>query len=527
MNIFSTPVSNIAWVTSKLLQLLKVKANRSTIIANLQAHPDYPSLLSISDCLSSLNIDHMALQLNRKNYPLITTPFITYFPANGGSFVLVHQTGNENVTISDGRYKKQHITKSAFLESWTGIALMARAGQHSKEPDYAHHRSKAFFQKMRWPVFLLTLLTAIFLAAVAHEVKLPQIILITLKMSGLIISILLLLQHINAAHPLIRKLCRPGSKNDCSAILNSAAAQVTPWLSWAELGFFYFAGTFLVLLFFPVITAVLSWLNLLALPYTLYSLLYQYSKKTWCVFCCAVQGIFIAERIAFSSVNGHFPLLGTSDGKTLLAAALCFLLSAISWTLLKPLLLQAISAKTLQQQLKFIKYKSGLFLPALKRQPYYDIPDELRPVLLGSTTPVATITLISNVFCKPCEQAHEELEALLLQRSDIQAKLLFVHPQDAENEMTKIAVHLLALDYNGDKNRVLQALHAWYHEKDKQYDKWALKFPVSIPPAISQVSKKQKEWFNKVKITATPTILVDGHELPEPWRIADLKYLMN
>lgn len=61
------------------LQLLRVKVNNKTVNETLQNHPDYPSLLCISDSLSKWNISNGAGKIepdkiNELPLPLLLTP---------------------------------------------------------------------------------------------------------------------------------------------------------------------------------------------------------------------------------------------------------------------------------------------------------------------------------------------------------------------------------------------------------------------------------------------------------------------
>ena len=115
------------------------------------------------------------------------------------------------------------------------------------------------------------------------------------------------MQSLNANNPFVKNLCSLGGKNDCNAILKSDAAKVTSWLSWSEVGFFYFFGSLLSLLLASSSLPLLAWLNLFALPYAIYSIAYQYRHKNWCVLCCCVQALLLLEALAFLS-NQNFQL---------------------------------------------------------------------------------------------------------------------------------------------------------------------------------------------------------------------------
>src|SRR5438309_7806389 len=92
---FSQPVS----VTIALLKKLQVKVTRTTVNETLQNHPDYPSLLSISDSLKKWHIDNVAWEVQPKQLSELQVPFIAVLDKD--SYVLVTEI-NELVTYQTG-----------------------------------------------------------------------------------------------------------------------------------------------------------------------------------------------------------------------------------------------------------------------------------------------------------------------------------------------------------------------------------------------------------------------------------------
>ncbi len=68
-------------------------------------------------------------------------------------------------------------------------------------------------------------------------------------LSGIIATSLLLWYEIDKNNPVLQKVCSGIAKGDCNAILTGKQARVFSWLSWSEVGFFYFSGSLLGLLF--------------------------------------------------------------------------------------------------------------------------------------------------------------------------------------------------------------------------------------------------------------------------------------
>jgi len=67
--------NNADSVVIKLLKYLLVSVDKNKIVKELEIHPDYPSLLSISDVLNTFNIPNVAFQEQFENLDNIPRPF--------------------------------------------------------------------------------------------------------------------------------------------------------------------------------------------------------------------------------------------------------------------------------------------------------------------------------------------------------------------------------------------------------------------------------------------------------------------
>jgi hypothetical protein len=60
------------------------------------------------------------------------------------------------------------------------------------------------------------------------------------------------------------------------------------------------------------------------------------------------------------------------------------------------------------------------------------------------------------------------------------------------------------------------------------YDSWAKSYPVQLGgPEINNKIDIQKAWCRMADINATPTILLNGHLLPDSYQLSNLKYMLN
>ena len=60
------------------LRLLKVKVNNTTVNETLQNHPDWPTLLCVSDSLNKWNIPNGAGKIDVNKIQELPIPFIAY-----------------------------------------------------------------------------------------------------------------------------------------------------------------------------------------------------------------------------------------------------------------------------------------------------------------------------------------------------------------------------------------------------------------------------------------------------------------
>ena len=142
-----------------LLSLLGVKYTESFSDKYFNEHPNKYNLYGLSKMLSDYNIRVGATKIENKENDLfrITLPFIAHV---GGEFVAVKKvsansalptgdvSSSASVESSEGAVdfirngKEISIPVSQFIQSWSGIVLLAETLPDSIESDYAVHRKK-------------------------------------------------------------------------------------------------------------------------------------------------------------------------------------------------------------------------------------------------------------------------------------------------------------------------------------------------------------------------------------------------
>jgi uncharacterized membrane protein len=526
---------NITHVINLLINELQVPVTNQSIEEEIAKHPAYRSMLAISDLLNSWRIPNAAYQLSFDELVSaeVPAPFIAHF-SKGGGFVLIDHLDDKHAIVSNERWNKHSLTIDEFKDKYAGSILIAEKDETSGEDNYAKKQRKERLEAIRVPFVVsgaIAIVIAILLLNQSNTASFAwhTILLLFFKTAGLVTSILLLIQSIDTNNPLIQKLCGGDSNKDCNAILSSKAAKLTEELSWSEIGFFYFAGTWLTLLFNSNnigLMQMLAILNIVALPYTFYSIYYQWRvAKQWCRFCCAIQALLWLEFFALlpSLQNG----IQAPGLKELGALFICMTIPVLAWVFVKPYLQLSKQIQPLKQQLRTFKYNTDLFQKMLNDEVKYALPAEGDSLIIGNREAEHIITMVSNPYCQPCSKAHKKLEEWLSSRDDIKLQVVFsVHSTDESDKKTQVASHLMSLQAGRDDISLKHALDDWYEQKQKDYDAWANIHPVKSKTNNTRALEMQKNWCKTTEVNSTPTIFINGRKLPKPYQTEDIKYFI-
>src|SRR5437879_5294000 len=118
--------------TIVFLKLMGVKVNGTTVNETLQAHPSWPSLLSVSDALHEWNIPNAAGKIRPDSIDDLPVPFMAHINDHNFPLVIVKDIDDAGVKLLAGRHKKFIAqSKEDFLKSWTGIYLLAEPTSQS------------------------------------------------------------------------------------------------------------------------------------------------------------------------------------------------------------------------------------------------------------------------------------------------------------------------------------------------------------------------------------------------------------
>ncbi|RFZ84061.1 hypothetical protein DYU05_00010 [Mucilaginibacter terrenus] len=517
----------------KILTLIAHKLNvlitKQSIELEMLRHPDYPSLLTISDILNVWNISNEAFKV-----PEFTTkhlkksaPCVICSKVEG--FYLVEEVKSENIIINNG-HQRSMISLDELKDKFQNVLLVLNKSKDFEEFDYKTKRQIEILKAIRQPFLVLSSILIFAIVAflnISPSSERVALVFLMLKAAGLIVSVILLLQSINANNPIIQKLCGTDEKKNCQAILNSRAAKVTSFLTWSEIGFFYFSSTALTTICGMNNLRLIhfcAFANIVCIPYTLYSLFYQWRiAKQWCVLCCAVLVLLWLEfATALWSNSLTLQKLSVED---LTIIFLSILAPITFWSFSKHLLQQSMLVKPLKEQLGLFKRNTDVFHTLLSTEPAYAILPSEDSIVIGNPHAKNVITMVSNPFCKACSVTHRELEEVVEKNSTIQLQIVFVPRIYSRKNDSIVAAHLFSLKHNCSEALLKSSLFDWYNQEKKDYKKWAEKYPIQETKDLDRIVERQREWCGFVGIDTTPTIFFNGRRLSPVYHATDLAYI--
>lgn len=544
-NQFENPVE----ITMQLLKQLQVKVTNTTINETILNHPDYPSILSISDALNTWRVENAAIRIENDKLHELPLPCIA-FTRNNAAFILITSIKDDKVFYLTETNKTAAKEFQQFTKAFGGVVLLAQAGENAGEKNYTQKKKEQLKKQAGALSCFLAIVVLLFASMLLFINNNPQHYLLfpllsILNFAGLLTSIILLWYEADKTNPALQKICTGGRKTNCNAVLNSKAAKIAG-LSWSELGFFYFAGLFLLCLItsFANNITLLSFIklfNFAAIVYVPFSLFYQWKiVKQWCPLCLTVQAILLLQFVVTAvSTYQHFNLLTyqSLNLSTLSTTLLSFILPAITWFIIKPLLLVKQKAKQDFHALQRIKFNTEIFNALLEKQKHITEPADGLGIILGNKHAPNTLIKVCNPYCGPCAKAHPEIEKLLEENNNLKVQIIFTATNDEHDIRALPAKHLLAVAEGNNETAIKHALDHWYLAEKKDYDVFAAKYP--MPAQQNNGSggndelqmqdnkiEKMKGWCDKVEISFTPTIFFNGYQLPDAYSISDLKYFL-
>lgn len=538
-----TKKSNTTETVYELFRLLDVKVTATSLEEQLENHPDYPSMLSISDVLSSFDVENVSLKASMEQLAEMPMPCIAPIQVSkyDEKFTIIKFVADDIICyLNPESFRFENISFADFEKKWlTGFLMLVDAENAKGEDQYLHKiREETRRNLLKFGTYA-TIPALVFLAStwvlfVFGTFAILPVCYLALMLAGLITSGLLLWYEIDENNPALHRICNAGAKVNCSTILSASASKIGG-VRWTSIGIVYFFGGIVFLLVQGIVKSdalvIMSWLSIIALPFIMFSVYYQWQiAKQWCVLCLIVQGILASQGLIVILTGwGTEPAFAEVRSiDILISFIISYFIPVIALSIALPALRLSQIGKQQQKELKKFKHNPQIFQTLLEKQKKVNESTAGLGITLGNPDAVHKIIKVCNPYCIPCDKAHKPMKELLSNNSAVQVQIIFTTSND-ENDVRGAPVrHLLAIQERYGEETIKHALSDWYLKSEKDYGIFAAKYPMN-GEVLKQAHKLRamNQWCKKTNITFTPTFFINGHQLPEMYTVNDLKYFLS
>ncbi len=512
-------------IFEQLLHALDVPYTTRFVNKLYETHPNRDNLLGLWQMCKTYGISVHGVEVKDKAIDDLSVPCILHV---SGRFVVVNNLENKRADFDwDGNHTS--LPYAELQQIWDGVALVVESVDNAKEPDYTNHKKEAFVENAQRLV--LFSLVAIGCVGLLANAMLPRSVLhcifSAVDIMGVFICCLLLQKQASIQSKVGDKICSLFHQKDCNRILESDRAKLANY-SWSEIGTGYFLAHFLGSSVLPVSLFSLAFTSLCAIPFSVWSICYQARvAKQWCVLCVIVQILLCLNALAamvFLQKPLSFTIIqGVVDLAIVTAMTLAFAW-AVHWVM------NAISAQDKLQdttrKYHSLKANADVFNCLLQQKRHVKVSLSDSSIVFGNPEATYKVTILSNPHCNPCAKLHQKVEELLrTAEKDISIQYIFC----SFNESLKESARFLVAVYQQKEISAAQDIYNWWFESGKfNAEDFFAAFP-EVNATTSEVTAEMEhheQWARLNGYASTPTILVNGYELPNNYELADLRYFV-
>lgn len=517
-----------------LLNKLNVPHTKYFLKETAQSMPFGDSMWALCKLLNIYNIYSRPYRICSLNDIVkVHFPFVT---VENGQFLIIDRCGENELVITNEAGKVKQRTIEDFVKSWTGIVLEVFPNTDSCEIDFKLHLKKQRLLKLS---FILTLICTnvifsfmVVNAFASQQIDVPfSLFMLVLNVMGICISIFLVKMHLGISDKTAESICHIIKNSNCERdkhFYNKGFIFQGIEPSAVSLG--YFSVNCIFVLEgdkFVMALALYAIISILAVSWSIYSQITI--VKSWCPLCLLVD--FFLLVLAFSYAVHLFLMhsfcLTYSDIFNLVLLACSYMLSFFVLNfLMSNYIKRQENIKTILR-LNQLKYDKNSWDVILKNRRRYNFVDALPiQVSVADTQQKPEVIIIGNPYCNPCANLHKKLSALRAARYSIY--YIFTSFND---ELSNANEYITGKCLGKDAKFAWNIITKWYESPVKSsrvinfYKDDPNMFIKSNALKIRNIVKRQRAWVADNGIGFTPTILINGYQMPSNYKIEDLLFL--
>ena len=515
---------NLVYILTTFLKKVNVHVNSKELKLQLQSHPSYPSLHSLTGVLDHFNIENLALEVpvNLETLEQLPKHFIAHMNGESSEFVLVKQF-ETTVELLYGKKNRTKISKTEFLDIWSGVLLAVEEDDNSEVQRAGNTNQNRI-------LLITTSLALLGITIYNLEFDLFSTAYFLLSLLGVYISSLIVQQELGYSRPSLDKMCGNTKTISCTEVLSSKGSFLFGSYKLSDLSLVYFLGLIMYTIVASISTNGLTdaavIVSFLALPITLYSIYYQYIVvKKWCTLCLVIV-VVLWLQCCSTLFYDHALMSIEFDLVDNFILFFSFLLSLIVWSQLKALIKDQKSFNEIT--LKHLRFKRNfsVFNSLLQKSKSYGTGlINNHEIILGDQYAPISILLVTNPACFFCREAHMDIEKIRTDHTNaINVIIRFNVPEQMDAISNQVALRLLEIYNSGGEIRA--ALNDAYAQ-NVDLEQWQRKWGHVSEDLYTNILNEQRRWCHENAVNFTPAVFVNGKEFPREYNRPDLTFFIE
>lgn len=484
------------------------------------SHPDYPSLLALSDTLSFFNVNNAAFKIDSTEIDLLPNNFLANLKKDNVNFLSFVQKKDTEISYTNGSEKKYSLPKDQFVELWDDVILLAE-----KDTEIVRPKPKNWISLS---LRVLTLVLFVTVLVIGQPNKWFGLFYV-FPIIGLFLSISVLKDLIGTKSTLMDKFCNVTAATSCQTVVNSNKWKVFKIISFSDLSIVFFATQLLALFLMGISNNYESYfylqviLLLISVPIIAISIYYQKAiEKKWCPICLTISALLIAELGYVLYLNAIFSFNITWSG--LFIFLFVTSTGAVLWFSLKETLTKMKQLK--EEELKANRFKRNykLFKNMLLASKRYDLPKSL--FVFGNLDSKLNISIVTSPFCGHCTEPHYMLKSLLDKKQEHLNISILYNVRPKNEQLLNFVSSLTNVKSTEGQSGYYKAMDDWYQNKDEQ--KWLSKHKTNgINKETNDLLIESNNWFMAQEINFTPCLFINGYRFPNEYELSDLPFFID
>lgn len=498
----------------------KITIDEVEFTYQLHSHPEFGSLLAISDTLKFFKIENAAFKIEPEQISELPDSFICEFKTDEirKELRFVQLKNGEYTSYNNG--KPSILPKNEFIEKFTGIVLLVEKGEEFQIEKPKNPKTSRFIITA-----IISLMSFTFLFF-NHRTSLLFFILAIL---GLYFSIQALNNVFGIESKIISLVCNNTTKTSCD-LQQSNKWGIFKIIDFTDISLIFFSFQIISLLLFNLTDQQYQYLKLnsillgLSLPAIITSLFYQkFIVKKWCPICLFIISILTIQIILTVFLTNDLTTI-VSNINFFLSAIFVMFSMFLGWHSIKEVLLSQKELK--EHKLKSVRFMRNynIFESVLKTSEKLDFPSTNK-IVLGDPKSNLTISLFSSLTCAPCKRTNEIFEKILKNHKDIKIDIYFnVNFEFADKTKLQLYRGIINTFLLHGANRFRQ-LSTEIHQTHN-YDLFN-RMEFKNLTEIDSILKFQRNVCVSKNILYTPAIFINGYKFPQWYEPEQLDYLIN